>query len=56
MEEIIDVVKVTDMKKDPIKGFVSTLRSIAGNSDWKEFRKIRDEAEGKSNQKTGRWR
>jgi hypothetical protein len=43
------------VKKDPIKDFVSTLNNIAGNADTKKFRKIRNEAEKSTNQKTSRW-
>jgi hypothetical protein len=43
------------VKKDPIKEFISTLNNIAGKLDAKKFRKIRDEAEKLTHQKTSRW-
>ncbi|MBI4379089.1 MAG: AbrB/MazE/SpoVT family DNA-binding domain-containing protein [Nitrospinae bacterium] len=47
---------LSKMNKDPVKGFITTLNTIAGNSEWNEFRHLREEAENQSRQKMGKWK
>ena len=54
--DIQGLIILTKLKKDPIKKFISTLNNIAENADAKELRKIRDEAEKITHQKTDKWR